>query len=222
MFKEIAVFAPRVDGLRRTAAAEDAPTLLPGKLNIAGHFVELLLGNERALLSLRIERRPVHVSTGTITEEMIRKGGPACQTWLPAGEVFLAPVPGTAEGTVVVDRHVFRGREIRGLRLKFENGKLTSMTAQTGLEPLKQLFDASGPGKDLFAAFDVGVNPKIRITGDSKMMAWMASGMITVGIGNNVWAGGGNACDFDLFTHLPGSTLTVDGRTLIENGALKP
>ncbi|MCP4248709.1 MAG: aminopeptidase [bacterium] len=173
-------------------------------------------------LRMRIEHRPVHVSDGVISSEDIRTGGAACQVWLPAGEVFLAPVPGTAEGTVVIDRHFFRGQEIRGLRMTFKGGKMSSMTAASGLEPLKKLYDSCGGDKDEFAAIDIGINPNVRIPPNSRLVAWMASGMISVGVGSNIWAGGTNASEFGLYVHLPGGTLTVDGRELIENGALQP
>jgi leucyl aminopeptidase (aminopeptidase T) len=173
-------------------------------------------------LRVQIERRPINVNDGVISADDVRIGKAACQVWLPAGEVYLAPVPGTAEGTVVIDRHYFHGREIRDLRLTFEDGKLTSMKAKSGLEPLKKLYDVSGTGKDEFAAIDIGINPNVRIPTDSRMVAWMASGMITVGIGTNTWAGGENTCNFALFTHLPNATLTVDEKILVENGVLRP
>lgn len=173
-------------------------------------------------LRVQIERRPIHVNDGVISADDVRTGKAACQVWLPAGEVYLAPVPGTAEGTVIIDRHYFHGREIRDLRLTFKDGKITSMKATSGLEPLKKLYDASGAGKEEFAAIDIGINPNVRIPPDSRMVAWMASGMITVGIGTNTWAGGENASDFALFTHLPNATLTVDEKTLVENGVLRP
>jgi leucyl aminopeptidase (aminopeptidase T) len=173
-------------------------------------------------ISMQIKRRPVHVNDGVISSDDIRSGGAACQVWLPAGEVYLAPIPGTATGTVVVDRHLFRGQEIRKLRMDFRDGKLTSMTAKSGLEPLRKFYDACGPGKEEFAAIDIGINPNVRIPPDSRMTGWMASGMITVGVGMNTWAGGENTSEFALFTHLPGSTLIVDGRTLVDEGVLKP
>jgi len=55
-----------------------------------------------------------------------------------------------------------------------------------------------------------------RLVPGSKMVAWMPSGMITVGIGNNTWAGGENNVSYGLSTHLPNSTLTVDGENLVK------
>lgn len=172
-------------------------------------------------LKVRIEGRPVFVSDGVISADDMQRGGAACQVWLPAGEAFTAPIPGTAEGKVVVDRQFFQGKEIQGLTLTFKAGKLTSMTAKSGIEPLKALYDASGPGKDLFAIVDIGINPKVRLVPGSRMVAWMPAGMITVGIGNNTWAGGENNAPFWLPNFLSGSTLKVDGKVLVENGTLK-
>lgn len=170
----------------------------------------------------RIQKRPVMINDGVISADDVRAGKAACQVWLPAGEVYCTVVPNTAEGTIVIDRHYFQGQEIRDLRLTFKNGRLTNMTAKSGLESLKKLYDESGQGKDQFAAIDIGVNPDIRIPENSRLAAWMASGMITVGIGNDTWAGGENNCDFDLYAHIRRGTLAIDGKNLVEKGELTP
>ena len=170
----------------------------------------------------RIQKRPVMINDGVISNDDVRAGKAACEVWLPAGEVYCTVVPNTAEGTIVIDRHYFNGQEIRDLRLTFKNGRLTNMTAKSGLEHLKQLYDASGRGKDQFAAIDIGVNPDVRIPENSRMAAWMASGMISVVIGNDTWAGGENNCEFSLATHIRRGTLTVDNKNLVDKGELTP
>lgn len=172
-------------------------------------------------LRLQITGRQTYVSDGAISDEDVARGGAALQVWLPAGEVYLTPVPGTAEGSVVVDQHFFQGTEIKNLRLTFEAGKLTEMAADAGLEPLQKHYDTANEGKEIFAAIDIGLNPNVRLVPNSKMVAWMPAGMVTVGIGNNEWAGGENSVGFGLFGHVPGSTLTVDGTAIVENGELK-
>jgi aminopeptidase len=172
-------------------------------------------------LRVRVEGRPVFASDGVISAEDAKRGGAATEVWLPAGEVYLAPVPGTAEGKLVVDRDFFQGKEIRKLTLTFEAGNVTSMTAESGLESLKALYDASGAGKEQFAYVDVGINPGVRVVPGSRMAAFMPAGMVTVGIGGNTWAGGENAVPFGTAYFLPGSTLKVDGRVVVEGGGLK-
>ncbi len=199
------------------------------KLQATGEWVktDLERGKEAHLtnpngtdLKMRIEGRPVFVSDGVISAADMQRGGPACQVWLPAGEVYLAPVPGTAEGKVVIDRQFFQGKEIQGLTLTFKAGQLTAMTAKSGIEPLKAAYDASGAGKESFAFIDIGINPNVRLAPSSRMVCWMSAGMIIVGIGNNIWTGGENNVSFGLENFLPGSTLKIDGKVLVENGAL--
>ena len=45
--------------------------------------------------------------------------------------------------------------------------------------------------------------------------------MITVGFGNNVWAGGSNNATGGAGGHLAGCTVKIDGKTIVENGVLK-
>jgi aminopeptidase len=172
-------------------------------------------------LKVLVEGRPVFVSDGVISAEDEKTGGAACQIWLPAGDIYLAPVPGTAEGKVVIDRQLFQGKEILGLTLTFEAGKVTSMVAESGLEPLKARYDASSSDKDQFAFIDIGINPNVSLPPGSRIVSYMPAGMVTVGVGNNIWAAGGNDSDFGMSNFLPGSTLTVDGKVLVEDGKLK-
>ncbi|TDI82020.1 MAG: hypothetical protein E2O79_07065 [Caldithrix sp.] len=171
-------------------------------------------------LKVQIEAKSVSVSDGVISEHDVQQGGAACQVWLPAGEVYLVPVPGTAQGKIVVDKQFYLDKEIKGLELTFMDGKLSNMKAKSGLETLKARYDVSGEGKDEFAFIDVGVNPNVKIPKNSKMDAWMASGMIIVGLGNNTWAGGENESDFAMQNFLPGSTLKVDGEVIVQDGVL--
>jgi hypothetical protein len=50
---------------------------------------------------------------------------------------------------------------------------------------------------------------------------WTVSGMVTIGIGNNLWAGGTNNSAYGLSGYVLGSTLTIDGKPLVEAGKLK-
>ena len=209
----------------------DGVAVDPAKLQATGEAVKKRLATGKLVeissangtkLKLRVEARPVSVSDGVISDEDIKAGGAAVQAWLPAGEVFVAPVAGSAEGRVVIDHQMFMGKEIHGLQLTFKAGKLVSMTAKDGLAPLDALYKASGVGKDAFAFVDLGINPGVQLPAQGKLQSFIPAGMVTVGIGNNVWAGGENNVDFSVISFLPGCTLKVDGQTLVDKGTLKP
>jgi len=161
------------------------------------------------------------ISDGTITADKVRQGGAAASTWLPAGEVLIPAASGTADGRVVIDRYLYNGQEIRGLALAFSKGRLTSMTALSGLEPLKAFYDAATTGKDQFSYIDIGVNPEARLPTGNGTIVWMAPGGVSVGFGNNLVWGGTNNSSFGLATPVTGATLTVDGKAIIENGAIR-
>jgi aminopeptidase len=169
-------------------------------------------------LKVGISNRPITVNDGIISAEDRKKGGAATSVWLPAGEVYLTPVPGTAEGTVIVDQFFFQGKPIEGLRLEFKGGKLTSMTAKEGLEPLKAAYDAAGPGKDLLGVIDIGINPGIKSPDRSPLHVWGKAGTVTVSVGDDTWAGGNNQVNFGMAAYSPGSTATVDGKPIVQDG----
>jgi aminopeptidase len=171
-------------------------------------------------LKVGITSRPITVNDGIISAEDLKKGGAATSVWLPAGEVYLTPVPGTAEGTVVADQFFFQGKSIDRLRLEFKSGKLTSMTAKEGMEPLQAAYDAAGPGKDLLGVIDIGINPGIKSPERSPIHVWGKAGTVTVSVGNNTWAGGDNRVNFGIAAYSPGSTATIDGKPLVQDGKL--
>jgi aminopeptidase len=173
-------------------------------------------------LKVRTEGRPFFVSDGIISSEDVKKGGPAVLVYLPAGEVYCAPVAGTAAGKVVVSRDFYNDKEVTDLTLTFAGGKLTSLTGSgPGFADLKARYDASGDGKELFGFVDFGINPNFSVPAASKLGNWIQSGMVTVGVGNNTWTGGDNKVSYEMVNHLPGSTVTLDGKTVVENGSLK-
>jgi uncharacterized protein (TIGR03067 family) len=172
-------------------------------------------------LTVKIEKRPVYVSDGVISADKEKRGGAACAAWLPAGECYVIPSEGAAEGRVIIDSMPFEGKHVRGLKLTFKSGKLTDMEAEEGLARLKDLYEsATGKGKDQLAQIDLGFNPKVRIVPGSKMFAWMASGAVAVGVGANDWAGGDNTTTFGFTGQVVGGTLAIDDTVLVKEGKL--
>ncbi len=174
-------------------------------------------------LKLKIEARPFFVSDGIISPEDVQKGGPAVAVYLPAGEVYAAPVPGSAEGKIVIAQTFFRGKEIDNVAIIIIGGKVTSITGSgPGFEDWKKAYDAvTDPGKDLISYVDFGINPNLKLWPASKIGNWVQAGMVSVGSGNNTWVGGDNKASFDVGDHLPGCTVTLDGKTIIEKGEWK-
>jgi leucyl aminopeptidase (aminopeptidase T) len=204
----------------------------PARLQATGDGIKARLSGGRELhlthsngtdLKMRVEGRSAFVSDGVISPEEAKAGGAACSVWLPAGEVYLAPLPGTAEGTVVVERQVYEGKDIPGLTLTFKGGRLASMSARGGaFDALKAAYDAAGPGKDVFGGIDFGINPALKVGAGSRLQSFVPAGAITVWVGDNTWAGGANESSFGFTSFLSGTTVTVDGKPIVEKGVLRP
>jgi leucyl aminopeptidase (aminopeptidase T) len=174
-------------------------------------------------ITFSIEGRPVYVSDGVISDEDRQRGGAGVSVWLPAGEVYVTAVPGTAEGTVVFDDDQFEGEEVRNLRLEFADGTLTSMNGEgPGFDRLRRAYDVSDDRKTVFGLLDIGLNPRLEVPELSQVESYSPAGTVTLGFGNNTWAGGDNTSNFGYGDFLRGATVTVDGETLVDGGALTP
>jgi leucyl aminopeptidase (aminopeptidase T) len=205
-----------IDYSSLSARAEQVKSVLAGGSEI--HITD----SNGTDLRVRVQGRPVHASDGIISSDEAQKGGAGLNVFLPAGEVYVTPVASTAAGKVVRPREYFQGREIQNLTLTFADGRLTSITGSgPGFEPLKARYDAAGEGKDLFAVIDLGINPNVKLPASSAVGTWVPAGTVTVGMGSNTWAGGNNKSTFAYYVSLPGTTVTLDGKPIVENGHLR-
>jgi leucyl aminopeptidase (aminopeptidase T) len=174
-------------------------------------------------LKLRIKGRPVLVSDGILSDAERKAGGVAANVYLPAGEVYTTPVAGSAEGRIVQTRGYFRGKPIDNLTLTVSGGKVMTMTGTgAGWAAYKATYDAvADPRKDVFGFIDLGINPNVKLPAKSSVGTWVPAGAVTLGAGNNSWAGGDNTGPWASSLFLPGSTVTLDGKTIVDAGVLK-
>ena len=76
-------------------------------------------------------------------------------------------------------------------------------------------------GKELLGFVDIGINSNMKLAPSTKLGNWVSAGMVSVGTGNNTWANGTNTGAGGVAGHLAGATVKIDGKTIVENGALK-
>jgi leucyl aminopeptidase (aminopeptidase T) len=202
----------------------------PGRLQAVGSAIKATLAKGRELrithpngtdLRMSIAGRPSTAFDGRVAEGAAAGPG-AFNTWLPAGEVLLTPVPGTAEGVLVAAPDVWEGKEVLDWTLRFSGGRLVSMTGRGGgFAALKARYDGAAEGKEALAGIDVGLNPEVKLPAATRVQNTMPAGMVSIWTGDNTWAGGENRATFSLQAYAPGATLTVDGAPIVEGGRLK-
>ena len=135
---------------------------------------------------------------------------------LPAGEIFIAPLEGTTEGTLVVDGSIAGiGLLRKPLIMRFMKGKLV------GISSTKEGKVFSSVLKDdryrNVAELGIGTNRKARICGsileDEKVL-----GTFHVALGNNIHFGGKVEVPFHADSTITKPTITTDGRMIMKDG----
>lgn len=202
------------------------------KLQTTGAAVKAVLANGQSArithangtdFTVQLHGRPVFVSDGVISAEDMAQGGVARQVWLPAGEVYLVPVAGSAEGKIVVDRIPYEGGEVLGATFTLKGGKMISHSAQAGpaYERWQARYALADDSKNELGVIDLGINPNVKVPAGSKLTTWVPAGTVSVVFGNNVWAGGTNRSPWNSAASLNGCTVVVDGKTVVDKGVLK-
>jgi leucyl aminopeptidase (aminopeptidase T) len=163
-------------------------------------------------LSFSIEGRDGIVDAGELTA----KGAFGN---LPCGEGFIAPVEGTAEGTLVVDGSIAAiGLVESPVRLTIEAGHLTGVTGDEGAK-LMELLTPHGPDGTNVAELGIGTNEEAILTGnileDEKIF-----GTAHVAFGASAGIGGTVQVPVHLDVVVKEPTVEIDGEAILGGGEL--
>lgn len=169
-------------------------------------------------LVLKFDGVPARINAGR-TADVQAPSGPT-NVWLPAGEAY-GCVHG-ANGTLIVPWTSFRGMPIENLQLTFRDGAVTRMSADSNQAMLEEYFAASSATLKNVSLIDIGLNPHSRSPKGTNYYSWEMGGMLTVNLGNSQWAGCDNDSDAALSLHVPGTTVSIGGKSIVKNGQLEP
>jgi len=136
---------------------------------------------------------------------------------LPSGEAYIAPVEGSASGTIVVDGSVAGiGKLSHPLTLTIEEGRLVKADGEEADSLLQILGEKEGR---MLGEFGIGTNNKARITGvvleDEKVY-----GTIHVAFGSNATFGGNVSAGVHIDGVVMAPTVYMDDTLIMENGVL--
>jgi leucyl aminopeptidase (aminopeptidase T) len=139
---------------------------------------------------------------------------------LPAGEAFIAPLEGDAQGTIVFDGSLAGwGLLNEPLTIELEEGRAVSATGGLAAEWLLETLDAGGDNGRTIAELGIGTNPVATITGaileDEK-----AEGTVHFAFGTNSGIGGANQASVHIDGLVRGAQVELDGRPILRGGRL--
>jgi len=165
-------------------------------------------------VSFSIEGRSAHADTGLVHQ-------PGDISNLPAGEAYLAPVEGTANGTVVFEAAVAGLGKLGSekIHIKIEDGYAAEITGGKQASRLESILEPHGKDAYNLAELGVGTNDKAQITGlileDEKIL-----GTVHLALGDNKSMGG----SIGVPSHIDGlilePTVWIDDKLIMEEGRL--
>jgi len=164
-------------------------------------------------LEFSIKDRPIQIDSG-----ILRKPGDFGN--LPAGEVFLAPVEGTARGRLVIKS---RGDKKlpSPIIADIKDGKVYRLTGTNKkASQLREVFEKEPLARNI-AEFGIGINPKAK-NPNNILEAEKILGTIHIAFGDNIGFGGKTSVNFheDFVVFAP--TVTIwkkkEKRLIIESG----
>ena len=99
---------------------------------------------------------------------------------------------------------------------------MKDLTATFGLKEAKAVYVASHGPRDELGWIDIGLNPAVTLPLNSGRTIFMASGGVSIGLGENLKYGGTNNSDLTtLFGGVSQPTITIDGKVYLDKGVLK-
>ncbi len=142
---------------------------------------------------------------------------------LPGGEFFTSPVEDSAEGVITFAEFpaVYLGREVRGIRLRFEGGRVVDASAETAEDFLLSTLDTDEGARRL-GELGIGCNPAITRHMKNVLFDEKMDGTIHLAVGNTVPGTGGtneSSIHWDIVKDLrSGGRIELDGRVVQQDG----
>lgn len=244
MKKAAVVLAPTSKSLSHTAARKEAnqagariytlPGILPETLvralqgnyeriaEVSNKLAEILTKGKTARvttpagtdITLSIAGRTGHPDTGLVNK-------PGLFSNFPAGEAFIAPVEGTANGKFVVDGSMSGAGILTNDPITFivKDGFVTDITGGEGARRIVEIIKPFGQPARNIAELGIGTNDQAELCGspleDEKVL-----GTAHIAIGDNKTFGGNTSVPSHLDGIMLKATIEIDGQVIMQDGKL--
>jgi aminopeptidase len=142
---------------------------------------------------------------------------------MPGGEFFYSPVEDSASGTIAFTEFpaVYAGREVTGIRLRFEDGKVVDASADSNESFLIETLDLDDGSRRL-GELGIGCNPRITRHMKNTLFDEKIDGTVHLALGNGLPEVGGknvSQVHWDIVKDLrEGGRLELDGKVVQEDG----
>jgi aminopeptidase len=143
---------------------------------------------------------------------------------MPGGEIYMAPVRESLEGWIKFDYPAIEsGKEVSGILLKFEKGKVIEAKAEKNEDFLKEMLNID-ENASYVGEFGIGMNPQINKFTKNLLFDEKIGGTIHLALGmaykDN---GGGNdsSIHWDIVKNMKKARIVLDGKVVQDKGVWK-
>jgi len=143
---------------------------------------------------------------------------------MPGGEVFTAPVEDSVDGEVSFDLPaIYHGREVLGIKLKFEKGEIIDFSAAKNESLLKSMINTDKGSKRL-GELGIGTNAGIPNFSKNILFDEKIYGTIHLAIGMSYEECGGknkSAIHWDMIKSMKKGKIILDGKIVQDKGKFR-
>lgn len=138
----------------------------------------------------------------------------------PGGEVFFAPLPGSTNGTLVIDGSIADDILDKPITVTIVDGSATKFTGGTAAKNLEKKLRAFGKAGLVVAEVGIGTNPAAQIV-PNLLEAEKAYGTVHIAFGNSSAIGGENNVPIHIDGLLKTPTVFADIQLILENNTFQ-
>ena len=175
-------------------------------------------------LRFRIGQRPVCLQNGDASPGRASRAVILIdrEIELPSGAVRVAPLEETVEGIIAFPPSQWDGRAVRGLKLRFEKGRVINIDADTGRESVEAEMSRAGEAGRAFREFALGFNRELAVPERSPWIPYYGygAGVVRLSLGDNSELGGNVGGGYVRWNFFTDTTVTIDGDVWVERGRL--
>lgn len=195
------------------------------------HFVNAMRNAEVRVTSplgtdirFRVGDRPVNFGNGDASKVGTNQGVILIdrEIELPAGAIRVAPVEETVSGTIVFPPSQWNGRQVTGLTLRFERGRVVGFAAQSGQQAAEDELASVPETARAFREFALGFNPLLAVP---ERYPWIpyygyGAGVVRLSLGDNSELGGTVTGGYVRWNFFTDTTVTIGNDVWVRDGKL--
>ena len=175
-------------------------------------------------IRFRIGDRPVNFQDGYASKARTDEGVILIdrEIELPGGATRVAPLEETVQGTIVFPPSQWAGKPVYGLKLVFENGKVVSLSADSGEDAARREIDEAGEAGKSFRELALGFHPLLVVPDQNPWIPYYGygDGVVRLSLGDNSELGGDVTGGYVRWNFFVDTTVTVGDEVWVRDGKL--